>query len=125
VPKDWLSSPTVAEGGAARACERAPANSVVTKQRLCDQWQVTFLADESNTHRVTRVLHGERLTLTLWFTLLPMHSEDVKVLQLLPQSTNGALVVVDASPLCSSLNGTRYGVEDRYAQDRLLAMCAM
>lgn len=44
---------------------------------------VTFLADESNTHRVTEVEHGERLTLTLWFTLLPEHSEDVKVLQLL------------------------------------------
>jgi hypothetical protein len=104
---------------------RAYADYAVTNQPYCDWWQVTFLADESNTHRVTRVLHGERLTLTLWFTLLPMHSEDVKVLQLLPQSTDGALYVVDASPLCSSSSGTHHGVEDRYAHDKLLAMCAM
>lgn len=48
--------------------------------------QVTFLADDSNIHRVTQVEHGERLTLTLWFTLLLEHSEDEKVLQLLAQS---------------------------------------
>lgn len=65
-------------------------------QPLCDRWQVTFLADDSNTHRVTQVLHGERLTLTLWFTLLPMHSEDVKVLQLLPQSKHGASHILHA-----------------------------
>jgi hypothetical protein len=47
---------------------------------------VAFLADESNTHRVSEVTHGERLTLTLWFTLLPEHSEDAKVLRLLQQS---------------------------------------
>ncbi len=45
---------------------------------------------------MTRVAHGERLTLTLWFTLLPMHSEDVKVLQLLPQSKDGASHILDA-----------------------------
>ncbi len=48
--------------------------------------QVAFLADESNTHRVSEVTRGERLTLTLWFTLLPEHSEDAKVLQLLQQT---------------------------------------
>lgn len=41
-------------------------------------------------HRVTEVGHGERLTLTLWFTLLPAFSEDVKVLQLLVQSEGDA-----------------------------------
>ena len=97
---------------------RAYADYEVTNQPYCDWWhwwQVTFLADESNTHRVTQVLHGERLTLTLWFTLLPMHSEDVKVLQLLPQSTDGALYVGDASLSARAANAACHGLQDRQA----------
>ena len=43
--------------------------------------QVTFMADVANVHRVTEVTAGERLTLTLWFTLQPQHSEDTAVLR--------------------------------------------
>jgi len=42
---------------------------------------VTFMADAANVHRVTEVTAGERLTLTLWFTLQPEHSEDTAVLR--------------------------------------------
>lgn len=51
--------------------------------------QVTFMADAANVHRVTEVTAGERLTLTLWFTLQPEHSEDTAVLR---QLSPGALV---------------------------------
>ena len=51
---------------------------------------MTFLADDSNIHRVTRVESGERLTLTLWFTLQPQeHSEDAFVLRQLQPSLVG------------------------------------
>lgn len=44
---------------------------------------VTFMADEANVHRVTPVTSGERITLTLWFTLHPEHCEDNVILRLL------------------------------------------
>ena len=48
------------------------------------------MADAANVHRVTEVTAGERLTLTLWFTLRPEHSEDTAVLrQLQPGAAPG------------------------------------
>lgn len=42
---------------------------------------VAFMSDDSNVHRVTPVTKGERITLTLWFTLQPDHCEDTLVLR--------------------------------------------
>lgn len=71
--------------------------------------------------------HGERLTLTLWFTLLPMHSEDVKVLQLLPQSTDGARRFLHASLYGRAANDTHHGLQrqSRMLQSRALITVAM
>lgn len=56
---------------------------------------VAFMADVSNVHRVTPVTEGERITLTLWFTLQPEHCEDTVVLR---QLTSDSWTLMGRTP---------------------------
>lgn len=51
------------------------------------------MADDSNVHRVTPVTEGERMTLTMWFTLEPAFCEDTVILRQLNSGDPRSLTI--------------------------------
>ncbi|XXG40857.1 hypothetical protein AAC387_Pa01g1469 [Persea americana] len=65
---------------------------------------VIYTADSRNVHSVDEIINGERLTLTLWFTLDHSHDEDAKLISLLSQNLMGREKPDSYLPLPASNN---------------------
>ncbi|KAI3954457.1 hypothetical protein MKW92_012470 [Papaver armeniacum] len=69
------------EGGVFHFQEGEPTSVVPVAGDL-----VIYTADSCNIHSVDEITEGERLTLTLWFTVIVPTNEDVKLISLLSQT---------------------------------------